>query len=198
MTAVVFLCPSLALAEARAALDAHYLPPARQGDVYRALRDLRPSVIGIVDGLFHQTPSVWHKEILFAMAQGVTIFGAASMGALRAAELCAFGMRGVGTIFEAYRDGVYPPYAAPFERDDEVALIHGPPETGFAALSDALVDMRATLAEAAEAGVIDSGLRDALVARAGAIYYQDRSYDALLEGADGLPEAAIEIGRAHV
>ena len=65
----------------------------------------RPRAVGIIDGYFQQVPSVWHKEILWAMAQGVHVFGSASMGALRAAELAPFGMRGVGLIFEAYRDG---------------------------------------------------------------------------------------------
>ena len=45
------------------------------------------------------------------------------MGALRAAELHAFGMRGVGRIFEAFRDGE-------LEDDDEVAVVHGPAEPG--------------------------------------------------------------------
>ena len=40
------------------------------------------------------------------MSEGVPVFGAASMGALRAAELHEFGMRGIGRIFEAFRDGV--------------------------------------------------------------------------------------------
>ena len=43
--------------------------------------------IGIIDGYFERVPSVWHKEILWAMAEGIHVFGSASMGALRAAEL---------------------------------------------------------------------------------------------------------------
>ena len=53
-------------------------------------------VIGLVDGVFERVPAVWHKEILFALSEGVHVYGAASMGALRAAELDTFGMRGVG------------------------------------------------------------------------------------------------------
>ena len=67
----VFLGPSLPRAQAAAVLDADYLPPVRQGDIYRLVRDHRPAVIGIVDGYFHQVPSVWHKEILWALDQGV-------------------------------------------------------------------------------------------------------------------------------
>ena len=80
-------------------------PPAAQGDVYRAALS-RPVAIGLVDGYFERVPAVWHKEILWALSQGIHVFGSASMGALRAAELAPFGMVGVGAIFEAYRDGI--------------------------------------------------------------------------------------------
>ena len=60
------------------------------------------SAIGIVDGYFEGVLSVWHKEILWAMAEGIHVFGSASMGALRAAELHPFGMHGTGRIFEAF------------------------------------------------------------------------------------------------
>ena len=114
------------------------MPPVAQGDVYRAALS-RPRAIGIIDGYFSGAPSVWHKEILWAMSEGVPVFGAASMGALRAAELHEFGMRGIGRIFEAFRDGV-------LEDDDEVAVVHGPAEIGYLPASEAMVNIRATLA----------------------------------------------------
>jgi hypothetical protein len=87
MTAHVFIGPTLAAEEARAIWpDAVYMPPVRQGDVYRVVTRLRPDAIGIVDGYFAHVPSVWHKEILYALAEGVPVYGSASMGALRAAE----------------------------------------------------------------------------------------------------------------
>ena len=147
MTVCVFLGPTLPLDQARQALDAIYLPPVRQGDVYRALLRHRPSMIGIVDGYFHQVPSVWHKEILVAMAEGVHVFGSASMGALRAAELADFGMQGVGHVFQDFRDGV-------LEDDDEVAVVHAPAEIGFVAASEAMVNIRRTLAVAESEAVI--------------------------------------------
>ena len=103
---VVFLGPSLPVDDARRILPARYLGPARCGDVLRARR-LSPRAIALVDGLFASTPATWHKEILLALDDGIAVFGASSMGALRAAELAPFGMIGVGAIFEAYRDGVY-------------------------------------------------------------------------------------------
>ena len=148
MSAVVFLGPSLPLDEARTCLRATYLPPAARGDVYRAVRDRAPRILVLIDGHVRERPAVWHRELLWALAQGVHVIGAASMGALRAAELGAFGMRGTGRIFAAYRDGRYAPYADAFEDDAEVAVVHGPSELGSRPLTVALVDVRDALARA--------------------------------------------------
>ena len=142
MTVVVFTGPTLRQAEAEARLGGIVLPPARQGDIWRAVHAHKPVAIGLIDGVFFHEPAVWHREILWAMAEGVHVFGAASMGALRAAELAPFGMQGVGRVFEALRDGLWPGFAEPFEDDDEVAVIHAPAELGHAPLSDAMVDLR--------------------------------------------------------
>jgi hypothetical protein len=127
VSAYVFLGPTLSIEQAHEYLDAEFLPPVQQGDVLRVLGK-RPTAIGIVDGYFELVPSVWHKEILVALSRGVPVFGAASMGALRAAELHTFAMVGVGQIFEWFCAGV-------LEDDDEVAVLHGAAETGYAPLS---------------------------------------------------------------
>lgn len=194
MRACIFAGPSLAPRDAAGAHDVTWLPPAKHGDVYRAVSLLKPRAIGIVDGYFQWVPSVWHKEILWALHLGVHVFGAASMGALRAAELAPFGMRGVGRIFEAYRDGVLAGCAdEAFEDDDEVAVVHGPPESGYAAGSEAMVNIRYTLAQAERIGLIDSAMRGQLVGIAKALYFPERNYHRLLEEARaaGLPEAAL-------
>lgn len=182
MKVCVFLGPSLDRQEAQRTCEGVYHPPARRGDIARALTRDHPDVIALIDGYFEQVPAVWHKEILYAMAHGVVVTGAASMGALRAAELSQFGMVGVGRIFEAYRTGRFAPFEDPFENDDEVAVIHGPQELGFLA-TDALVDMRATFATASDAGVISQDDAAALVAVARSIFYKERSYDAVLDRA---------------
>jgi hypothetical protein len=172
---VVFLGPTLSWREADAVLPAIYLPPVRQGDVYRAVMRYAPPAIGIVDGAFLDVAAVWHREILWAMSQGVHVFGAASMGALRAAELAPFGMRGIGRIAAAYRNGRWPGYDDPFEDDDEVAVIHAPVEAGGMALSDAMVDIRDTLLAAEAAGVIDRARRDALAVAMKRLHFRERS-----------------------
>jgi len=174
----VFLGPSLPLGEAKQILDAVYLPPVSMGDVYR-LMERRPSVIAIIDGLFEQTPAVWHKEILYALSQGVRVLGASSMGALRAAELAAFGMEGVGQVFEAFHRGE-------LEDDDEVAVAHAPAADGFRSLSDAMVNLREGLRQAREAGRISNTTHARLLAAGKSLYYPDRSWRRLFIAATGL------------
>jgi hypothetical protein len=176
---VVFTGPTLPAAEAMAAFDCMALPPARQGDVWRAIRAHQPAAIGLIDGVFLHEPAVWHREILWALSQGVHVFGAASMGALRAAELAAFGMRGTGKIYTAFRDGAWPGFDEPFEDDDEVAVIHAPAAAGGHALSDAMVDLRDTLLAAEAAGVIDRAARDALCAALKHLPFPERGFAAL-------------------
>lgn len=195
MKACIFAGPTLPPRDDARALAAVWLPPAQHGDVYRAVTLLRPAAIGIVDGYFQWAPSVWHKEILWAITQGVHVFGAASMGALRAAELAPFGMRGVGRIYEAYRNGVLAPDGnEPFEDDDEVAVVHGPAESGYLAGSEAMVNIRCTLAGAERAGVIARETRLRLVALAKSLYFPERGYARVLEAAraQGLPAAQLQ------
>src|ERR1700741_3964413 len=137
MIAIVFSGPSLPPSKAPFVPGLEWRPPVRQGDLYEAALS-RPSLIGVIDGTFELVPTVWHKEILWAMAQGIHVYGAASIGALRAAELYGFGMRGIGRIFASFRDGI-------LVDDDEVAVLHAPERLGYAAVTEAMVNIRATL-----------------------------------------------------
>ena len=165
----VFLGPSLPVSDARAVLPAaEYLPPVKMGDV-QALMAKKPRVVCIVDGYFERVPAVWHKEILFALSQRVRVVGASSMGALRAAELHTFGMEGVGTIFEGFRDGA-------LTADDEVAIAHGSADDGYRPLSEALVNVRLGLARATAEGLLTDVEHAALLARARTTFYPERSW----------------------
>jgi hypothetical protein len=179
--AVIFAGPSLQLGLRPPDPAFDWRPPVKQGDVYEAALS-RPAIIGIIDGYFEVTPTVWHKEILWAMAEGIHVYGSASIGALRAAELHTFGIRGVGRIFEAYRDGV-------LCDDDEVAVLHGPEELGYPAVTEAMVNIRATLEKSVAEGVLDSWLAAELTGIGKALFYKNRSWDAIfrLANARGLP-----------
>jgi hypothetical protein len=184
MKTIVFIGPTLPAAEVAARLPGAIVrPPVAVGDVLRSLRGV--TRIAIVDGYFERMAAVWHKELLVAMSRGVAVWGAASMGALRAAELAPFGMIGVGAIYRAYRRGE-------LVADDEVAVAHLPAEHGFRAVSDALVDLRDGLARAARAGVISARARDRLIELARARFYRERSWAQLLGDARA---AGVPTGR---
>ena len=176
---VIFTGPSLSVTEAAGIAAFDYRLPAAQGDIYRAALD-GARVIGLIDGYFEGVPAVWHKEILFALAEGVHVFGAASMGALRAAELSTFGMRGIGQIYDWYAGGA-------IDADDEVALVHGPHETDFLALSEPLVNIRATIDKAIAAGVISVEEGSAMLGVARRIFYKRRNWDRVLAASSLAP-----------
>jgi hypothetical protein len=144
-------------------------PPVRHGDLLRL--ELRPvDVVVIIDGVFHHVGSIRHKEILEVMARGVTVIGASSMGALRAAELHRFGMIGVGAIFAAYRDGY-------LDADDEVAVACAPDSD--MRLSEAMVDIQAMLRAAADSGVLSRADADAIAKHAAVLSYVERTWTAV-------------------
>ena len=191
MKAVVFLGPTLSVKEAEKDLRATYLPPVARGDVYRATL-LRPTplVIAIIDGSFAQQASVNHKEILWAMAQGIHVFGASSMGALRAAELADFGMVGIGQIYQWLKSGE-------IEDDDEVAIGHGPKQANFVSFTDAMVDMRAIFRAARVDQVISNATEDLLLQASKKTFYLERTYErslslAMQMGADRLEIKDLE------
>lgn len=165
---VAFLGPSLSKPEALALYpDLIVLPPAAMGDVLGAANRYRPHAIGIVDGTFLSNMSVFHKEILYAMDQGIWVLGASSMGALRAAECDDYGMIGVGGIYERLVSGE-------IEDDDEVALTHADSAAGFRALSDALVTIRSGIAAAVIAGLVSADEAAQLVALQKDRWFPDR------------------------
>lgn len=185
MAILIFAGPTLSGDAVRSDATFTFLPPAAHGDIYRAA--LRaPVAIGLIDGFFENVPAVWHKEILFALSRGVHVCGAASMGALRAAELCTFGMAGIGAIFEAYRSGA-------IEDDDEVAVVHGPAELDYPPLSEAMVNIRATIDRAVSAGVLTSDTGEAILRLAKGMFYKERTWKELLDHAarSGIPDAQI-------
>lgn len=153
--AIVFAGPTLAGAGPQpAGFDLR--PPARRGDVLAAVAD-RPEVLVLLDGYYYTVPAVTHKELLYALDAGIRVLGAASLGALRAAEMAPFGMTGVGRIFAAYAGGA-------LDGDDEVALLHAPAEYGYRTFTVALVEVRFALERIAAPAGESAGLVAALKA----------------------------------
>ena len=170
---LIFSGPTITEVEAQPLLGAVYLPPAKQGDLYAAYVEYKPKIIGLIDGFFENTASPWHKEILYIMDQGCHVYGASSMGALRAAELYDFGMVGIGKIFEAYKQET-------ITNDDEVAVLHGPELLGYPNLSIAMVNIRATLEKARLEGIITKAFESSLIHKAKTLFYKKRNFSSIM------------------
>ncbi|PDS76021.1 TfuA-like protein [Rhizobium sp. L43] len=179
---VIFAGPSLPDAASLAGEAIRVLPPAMQGDVLAQLEQ-GANVIGLIDGGFEYAAPVWHKEILHALSLGVAVFGAASMGALRAAECHPFGMVGIGRIFEDYRTGRLIDDAA-------VALMHAPAALGSKPLTIPLVNVSATLDAMEDRGLLAEGLRRELEDAASAMFFKKRTWRAIVEQCPDIEEPA--------
>ncbi|MFJ7085934.1 TfuA-like protein [Streptomyces griseus] len=123
----------------------------------------------VVDGFYHHSLGPRHKEYLYALDRGVNVIGAASIGALRALELEAFGMRGCGAVYELYRAGV-------FDGDDAVAVAH---EAGapYTSLSVPLVNLHAAAQAGSAAGVLPHSDVDNVISLLRREYYPSRTPD---------------------
>lgn len=180
---IVFAGPSLPIADRPGGPQFDWRPPAAAGDLLRLLDD-PPETVCLIDGYFDSRPAVWHKEILLLIEAGVRVFGAASIGAMRAAELDGCGMVGVGAIYRAYRSGR-------ITGDDEVALVHAPEELGWRPLTEPMIDVRATLLAAFRDGIVDIDTARALRTAALSIHFGERDWPAILDRA-ALPIAETQ------
>lgn len=169
---ILFAGPSLWSGAGRLSIppgiDLH--PPAARDDIWNCIAR-RPAAIGLVDGVFGTAPSVAHKEILAALDAGIAVLGAASLGALRAAELGLCGMEGVGSVHAAFAAGS-------IRRDDAVLVAHAPAELAFRPLSVALVDAEAVV----RAAPVDPEWKPALLRRARRLPYHLRSWESIADG----------------
>jgi hypothetical protein len=167
---IVYLGPSLPLKEAQKILDVDYRAPVKRNDVLHAI-DEKPDIIGIIDGVFHQSPAVSHREILKAIESGITVVGGSSMGALRASELDELGMIGIGYVYMQYRDGKV-------ESDDDVSLTFASDD--YTPVSEAYINIEFSLNEAEKEGILNKDEKDEILKVAKSIYYPERTYPRIL------------------
>lgn len=178
----VFAGPSLPPSQRRSDPRLVWLEPARAGDGV-SLCARAPAAVVLLDGVFDEIPSIRHKELLMLLGQGVRLFGASSMGALRAAELHRYGMVGVGRIFRAFASGR-------LTGDDEVALAHAPAEFDWRPLSEPLVNVRATLQKAVRRRILRKDQARALLEAARRVFYRDRTWSGIIGESKGAPALA--------
>ncbi len=143
------------------------LAPAALGSVFRAV-EAGYRRICLIDGYFGNVPSVWHKEILFALKCGASVYGSSSMGALRAAELHPYGMIGFGWIYRLFRRGV-------LQDEDEVCVLHAVPELNFDALSEAMVNIRYSLRKMRACRHISRESEIRIVSRLKELHFSERN-----------------------
>jgi TfuA protein len=167
---VVFTGPSLRPSEITGLPDALVLPPIKRGDL-AAVRVFDPEVIAIIDGEFYQSLAVSPKEILPFLERGVRVYGAASMGALRAVELERCGMQGVGRVFRLFRAGI-------LDAEDEVALAYDP--ESFVGISDPLINTRYALKAAVREGLLTRSEASVVIERVKTTYFPRRTRKLLL------------------
>jgi hypothetical protein len=167
----VFTGPSLSQNMAQEILPHAWIHgPAKCGDILKAIR-LSPQRIAIIDGYFEQTASLWHKEILFALSLGIEVYGASSMGALRALELEEYGMKGRGKIFESLKKTACPD-------DDEVCLAH---TEDLSHQTPPMCNIRATLEKAVltQEGLLSKEDEQLYLQKIKALPYYERSFTEL-------------------
>jgi hypothetical protein len=177
------------VAEAKKLLRADYRPPARQGDVFRAI-EARPDAIVLIDGVFESAPSVWHHELLAAHASGIALLGASSMGALRAAELPGV-ITPIGEIARRFVRGEW-------NDDAAVALLHADASQGYRALTVPWVNVWATAQLARRSGLLSAPRARELCATAEAQFYQSRTWGSILDALGWKPELRARLRAAAV
>jgi len=145
--------------------DAVVASPIQRGDLLKDIC-LPCNVVVIIDGRFHQSLAVSPAEIMDAMRCGIRIYGASSMGALRAAELEFHGMIGCGQIFEFIK-------GRKFFRDDFLGQSFDP-ATGRP-ISTPFIDFIFNLENLVSMGTIDRKAFKILSRAFAALHYSDRN-----------------------
>lgn len=179
----MFVGPSLEASRAAALLpDARIEPPAGRGDVARLVTE-GVGLLVLIDGAFGHRLAVSPGEIVDALRAGARIVGAASLGAVRAAECHPAGMEGVGAVAALFRLGV-------LTGDDEVAVAVEP-ERGHRASSVALINVRFAVLTGLRQGLLDRTAVGALLSAAKGLHFSEREWGRIFAIAGVAPGPAL-------
>lgn len=167
---IVYLGPTLNREEASKILDADYRDPAKKGDFLRLSHTTdEKKYVGFIDGVFlHDYPPSPIEVYHLATRKNIELIGASSLGALRAVELEKFGMKGIGKIFQLFKNGI-------LNADDEVAVTFVRDKNILQ--SEALIDIRFNLFLAYKKGIITKQTKKRFVKTAKNIYFPFRNYE---------------------
>ena len=150
--------------------DVSIYPPAAMGAIFNATI-AGYEVIALVDAVFGNVPTVWHKEILYAISKGCVVIGGSSMGAIRASELDVYGMVGIGIAYRLFKRGL--------TDDDEVCLAHAPEDLNYMPISDPMINVRYTARRMKRYGVFDSKSELEFVSKMKNIFFTNRDKSAI-------------------
>lgn len=164
----VFAGPSLPAGDRIAAPQVTYLPSASRHDVRDAAR--RYDAILLIDGVFHHDLAVSTKEV-YRAAQSVALFGAASVGALRAAENYRYGVRPLGIVAQWYIREI-------IDGDDEVAVLMD--RERHQALSVPVVNVRYLCRLCVRRGLLSPAAAADVVLRSRQVFYAERTWHEVL------------------
>jgi len=177
MKKIIFCDSTLSKKHISPSISSDYIfkPAIKRGDLIKLLDSgLLPEEVIIVDGVFEQSTSISHKEIMHMSDLGVKVIGISSIGALRAAELKGYGMLGYGEIYSYYLRGV-------IDGDDEVAISYVK-KNGEIKSTIPLVNLRKT--------IIEHNLSSNLIDICKKIFFKDRTWNTLKEK---LPEYEFKV-----
>ena len=168
----VFLGPSLSIEKARKIINAEFLPPAKKGDFIKLSLISEKKIIILIDGVFLQDYPPTPIEVFQVVNKNnFQVYGASSLGALRAVELEKFGMKGYGQVFELFKKNI-------INSDDEVAVTF---DNSYNLLSEAMIDIRYNLFLAFKKGIIDKETKQLITRTAKKIYFPFRSYENIVK-----------------
>ena len=168
---IIFLGPSLSIQKAKKIIDAEYKTPARKGDFLELSMLNENKIIILIDGVFLQDYPPTPIEVYQVVnKENFTVFGASSIGALRAVELEKFGMKGYGKVFELYKKNI-------INSDDEVAVTF---DNEYNLVSEAMIDIRYNLFLSYKADIITKETKKIITKIAKEIYFPDRSYENII------------------
>ena len=171
---IVYLGPTLNREEASKILDADYRDPAKKGDFLRLSHTSEEKkYVGFIDGVFlHDYPPSPIEVYHLATRKNIELIGASSLGALRAVELEKFGMKGIGKIFQLFKNGI-------LNADDEIAVTFVRDKNILQ--SEALIDIRFNLFLAYKKGIITKQTKKRFVKIAKNIYFPFRNYEDIVK-----------------
>jgi hypothetical protein len=126
----------------------------------------------ILDGVFLERLAISPREIIDVLRDGAVVFGASSMGAIRAADCWPAGMRGIGAIYRLFRRGI-------LTSDDEVAVAFSP-RPPYPASTVPLVNVRYAMSRAVRGGVCSPATADRIIQAACKLHFTDRDWLSIL------------------